>query len=419
MITEKKIIKLSSLLLAFIPIALLTGPFLPDLLLSIISIVFLYFSIKYQEWQYYKNKFFIVFMIFYLYLVIRSIFSEFPILSFESSFFYFRFGVFALAIWYLIENNENTIKIFAKSLLFSFAICLLSGCIQLIFDYNLIGYSNDQSHRLNLPFSDKLIFGNYLVRLFPLLLAVFIFKYNSKKINFFLIIFILISTDVLIFISGERTALSLFLFSSIFILIFIQKYKKLRFYTLVISILLMISISIFSSSVRDRNISNTIHQMGLEENGKIVSTFSEKHDSLFFTGINIFKDNKLFGIGPKMFRKACDRSEYSFNEYSCSTHPHNNYIQILSETGLIGMSFVMLLNIYIFLKLLNFIFKLIKYKKRILSDYQICLITCFVMSLFPLLPTLSFFNNWINIIYFLPVGFYLHSIYNLNVNNNR
>ena len=46
-----------------------------------------------------------------------------------------------------------------------------------------------------------------------------------------------------------------------------------------------------------------------------------------------------------------------------------------------------------------------------LSDYQICLIGCFFLSLFPFLPTQDFFNNWINVIFFLPVGFFLQSVY--------
>ena len=45
------------------------------------------------------------------------------------------------------------------------------------------------------------------------------------------------------------------------------------------------------------------------------------------------------------------------------------------------------------------------------NDYEICLIIAIVLSLWPLVPSNNFFNNWINVIYFLPIGFLLHSIY--------
>ena len=53
----------------------------------------------------------------------------------------------------------------------------------------------------------------------------------------------------------------------------------------------------------------------------------------------------------------------------------------------------------------------ISHKKTFLTDYQICLIGCFIIIFNPFTPSLNFFSNWINIIHFLPVGFYLHSVY--------
>ena len=54
---------------------------------------------------------------------------------------------------------------------------------------------------------------------------------------------------------------------------------------------------------------------------------------------------------------------------------------------------------------------LFNHSNKYLSDSRVCLYAALLLSLWPLMPTMSFFNNWINIVYFLPVGFYLHSIY--------
>ena len=50
---------------------------------------------------------------------------------------------------------------------------------------------------------------------------------------------------------------------------------------------------------------------------------------------------QIFGIGVSNFRYASFGNEYqlenkSLNKLKASTHPHNLYIQILAETGLIG-----------------------------------------------------------------------------------
>ena len=103
----------SSYLIYLLPLTLLTGPFIPDLIISVVGIVFIILTVIRKEWFYYKNIYSILFFLFYFYLVIRSLFSSDILLSLESSLFYFRFGIFSLAIWFLINNNKNFIKIFS------------------------------------------------------------------------------------------------------------------------------------------------------------------------------------------------------------------------------------------------------------------------------------------------------------------
>ena len=50
-------------------------------------------------------------------------------------------------------------------------------------------------------------------------------------------------------------------------------------------------------------------------------------------------------------------------------------------------------------------------KERPYTDYQICLLAGFFITVWPLSPSGNFFNNWLMIIYSLPIGFYLQSIY--------
>ena len=119
-------------LIYILPFLLLTGSFLPDLLISIVGIVFIYHSIKYKMFEYYNNIYFKTFIVFYLYILSISIFSDFPYLSLESSLFYFRFGIFTLAIWYLIDQNKDFIKKFRFFLFFAFVMVIINFFLEKI-----------------------------------------------------------------------------------------------------------------------------------------------------------------------------------------------------------------------------------------------------------------------------------------------
>ena len=59
------------------------------------------------------------------------------------------------------------------------------------------------------------------------------------------------------------------------------------------------------------------------------------------------------------------------------------------------------LNIIFIRKFLNYFFK----NKYIISDYKISLLSCIYISVFPFVPSGNIFNNWMSVIYFLPIGF--------------
>ena len=70
-------INFSLLLLSLLPIAFVAGPLLVEIIINILILIFLYTCIKNKDYRFFKNKIFIFFFIFYIYLVINLIFSDF------------------------------------------------------------------------------------------------------------------------------------------------------------------------------------------------------------------------------------------------------------------------------------------------------------------------------------------------------
>ena len=294
-------------------------------------------------------------------------------------------------------------------MIISFTALIIDGYYQFFLGNNIFGLPFQDS-RISSFFGDELIMGSFLSRLFPLIFALFLLKKKKKyEIYFIGILFILV--DILIYISAERTAFFFLNLSTIFIIILIKDFQKFRLITFLIALFLISILTLSSDNLSNRMIKGPAASMGLSKESQQRNIFTEGHDSLIKTAYNMFKDKPIFGHGPKMFRVVCKNEKYQVGIKPCDTHPHNFYIQLLAETGIVGFSYLFSVLIYIFYCAFKQLKSIIFKKKRYLSDYQICLLSGILITVWPLSPNGNFFNNWLMIIYSFPIGFYLHSIY--------
>ncbi|MBD1152573.1 O-antigen ligase family protein [Pelagibacterales bacterium SAG-MED22] len=398
------------LILASIIPFLIWGPFFPDLIVSLSSLIFLFYVIKNKNFYYFNNKPFIIFIIFCLYCIFVTLLrAEDKSLSFESSLFYFRIGLFSCLIWYLIDQDKNILKYFYYSLIICFSVLVVDGYFQFFTGSNILGF-HFKGGRISSLFGDELIMGSYLSRLFPLLFALFLIKEKNKyEIYYIGILFILI--DILIYISGERTSFFFLNLSTIFIIILIKKYQKFRLITFLIALILIVGMTLSSDSLSNRMIKGPAKSMGFVKEAQSINIFTPGHDSLIRTAFNMFKDKPIFGHGPKMFRKICINEKYATGVGPCMTHPHNFYVQLLAESGIVGFLFLFSAFSYVlycsFMQVKSILFK----QDRYLTDYQVCLLAGILITVWPFSPNGNFFHNWLMIVYSLTVGFYLQSIH--------
>ena len=122
----------------------------------------------------------------------------------------------------------------------------------------------------------------------------------------------------------------------------------------------------------------------------------------------------MFGFGQKSFRIKCH--EINSPETldirtmtlprGCSTHPHNYYLEILSEGGIIGA--VLLIAFFVFL-LKNSIAYQIKNNYTINPEKYLLIpvILIFFLEVWPLKSTGSFFTTWNASFFWLTAGILL------------
>lgn len=404
-------------LIVFLPISLVSGPFLSDLSISVITIIFIYLSFKKKLYFYYKNIFSKIFGIFFLILLLTSFFSLDSIISFKKTIVYFRFWIFTLAVWYIFSINRKLIQHLILSFTIIFLILIIDGYIQFFFEKNILGWPIQGASRISSLFKDELILGSYLSRLLPIYFGLLVLINFDKKIYKYLLFYVIfVGVETLIFMSGERVAFFYVNASSLMLIITMKNYKFFRICSIIVSIILIfLLINIYPQST-NRIFNKTFEQLGFidKEINSQKYIFSMEHQNHYIASIRMFKDNKITGVGPRMFRNKCGEKKYNIFE-GCSTHPHNTYVQLLAETGLIGFIF----GLIIFFISIFFISKHIIYKffknKIIFNDFQLCLLSAMLISIWPFVPTGGIFNNWLNIIYFFPVGLFLNSIYNQKV----
>ena len=320
------------------------------------------------------------------------------------SIIFFRFFLMLIVIYLLNKFDILNIKYFFIST--SLAVSLVSFDIiyQYIFSFNLIGLESYGHHNTSF-FGDEYIAGGFVQNFsfFLILLLAFTLK-NKTKTRFILTTISICFLASSILLSGNRMPLILFLFG-LFLLFLLN--KELRKIVLVglISLFILLQFIIYSDpQLKDsyKSLYANIYLIysgfinpyktkeaiekkdKLEEKNLTVQKkkkdysfplYSEKiylinisqspHIRLFLTAIDTWKKNIIFGNGIKSFRVDCSKLqslEYNLGEEVmkfkknrlCSTHPHNYYLEILTETGIVGFFIFLILGLlFIFFILKN------------------------------------------------------------------
>jgi len=277
-----------------------------------------------------KNKWIILLIVLFIYSFINSFFSDQIKSSIISSLSIVKFLLFCLFISTVRLKEKNIKKlIFFISYILMFV--SIDVFIQLIFGKDIFGFEIVQEGRLSGPFGDELIVGAYLTYLSVPIIAYFFFKLKDFK-NYEKIYAILFIPTIFfsVLISGER--MNFIILLSCYSLIIFKNFNLKKLIIFISTVSIIFSFVIFNNDgLRLKYHSFYEDIVGFNHSG---------HGRILSSSFDIWKENKIFGVGLKNYRAKCNINKFdNFTKKKnlCSTHPHNLYFELLTELGLIGI----------------------------------------------------------------------------------
>ena len=388
-------------LFSIIPLTIIIGSAVSVINILLIDLSFIIFIFYKKEFNFLKNKSIIYLFILYLYLIFNSFISLNYSEGILRNLGFLRIIILFVAINYFFLN-ETFFKKVLKSWTLIILIVLIDVLIESFTGKNILGFGGEIYHnRIVSFFKDEPIVGGYLNG-FYLIIIGFLFNEFKKNRNF-LVILLSIIFIISILLTGERSNTIKAIFG---ISIFFVLYKNLNIkkkVTIVLTTTLLIFLLVLNSNFLKVRFVFQINHLFNQNN-----IYFQLYDSAF----EVFKNNKLLGVGNKNYRVETCKETNIDEKYICTTHPHQIYFEFLSEHGLIG-TFIIL---SIFYKL---IFSKILVTFREKNYVKIGALIYLILVFAPIMPSGAFFTNYMLTIFALNLSIFYASDKKLNIFNKN
>lgn len=376
------------ILTSLIPLLLLFSRAIADGVLTIVGILFLIESFKNKQYAWTKQPAFFILFSLWAWFIIGSIFAYHNVsASLGVSFVYIRFILFFFACISWLLTDIESLKLVTKIITITLLIAALDTLFQFITGSSSIGESNKFGERLT-SFLSRPNIGIYFAKLiFPiagLWLWLAIKEKNNKGIV--LSIAFLAFVVTVIMLTGERTATALAISAICGILLILGILNKSFRWLVIIGISSVSAILLLIASN-----SSFIYKRSIDFVTDISNFQYSLYGQLFKGSILVWQKFGFYlGVGIRQFREACPAIQNLELVTYCDLHSHNIYLEILSESGIIGL---MLFCAFVILCLWQV------YKAMDLNDVgklvnSACALGGIYIILFPISVTMSFIANW-------------------------
>jgi len=405
-------------LIILFPLFMILGSALLNLFSVIMSIYALLHFSNLKKLIISNERIFLFIFSFFLFIFpYDSIDFEQSLIKFIS---YFRNILMFFGIIFFLNNiqNQNFISK-TKNIYFIILVIIAMDVLKEYFTgTNLLGYSAEYIGRIASFTNDELIIGYIFA--FLTLFSYGLFKFTDKKFYILLFFFFIIIS----FIIGERSNfLKLLLLISIGTLSHYFLKNNFSYLKLFKSLFLIILLfAMFFFIMKDTNQAKKLYNIGelktinFKENNFILDKFyNSKHAPHYFAAFEIFLNYPVFGIGINNFSKESKKQEYLnlklkyFNNRS-TTHPHQIYLELLSEVGLMGFCYFII--IFIWSSIIGIKSYLASQNLHLLGHLML-----HIFFIFPFLPSGSFFGTTYGLPFWLNFSILIYFVKKKEINN--
>ncbi|WP_296987598.1 O-antigen ligase family protein [Thalassospira sp. UBA1131] len=383
---DRKLHLAASFLLLCLPAFLIFSRAVADISVVLIGVIFLVRSWSAKDWSWAREKDILVLLIIFVLMnVFVSPFAEYVGKSFGRSLSWLRFIIFYAAVTRWVLTDERTIHRFIIVVLCTMALAALDALYQFLVGVSLIS-GQPMTGRLTGPL-DRPNIGMYLAKLGLATSALGFVLYARGQSNKLFLAACCVSPLLLtvVFLSGERAASVLTLLALLlvtFSLLLSGKFAR----KIAIGLSLCGGAALTFLLMTNERIWGRVEQLA-----NVLSDYTDSiYGQLVLLGLRFFGENPITGTGMGNFPLVCkDYVQQGLDSALCHPHPHNFYIEWLSDTGLIGTIPFTIFMVILYWNGAKALFG--PRDTRLLGGLYLGVM---VMSVFPLSVTQSLFSNW-------------------------
>ena len=359
----------------------LLGPFFlliertpADVYISIVALTFLIRSLITRDGAWLKFFWVKSVFIFWGICLLSAVMSQAPSYAFGEALIWIRFPLFAMATAFWLGVDKRLLLL----MFFSTASAILLMCGILAAELAIEGFKS----RLSWPYDD-LVPGNYLAKVgLPVVVfstTLFLSLKGAKSILSGGFCVLVIGMTMM---TGERINFLIALCAALLAVFVWEASWIKRFSYMILVSVIPISVLVIFPSVFDRFLVSFLDQLPLYKG-------SPYYDAMAPAWL-IFEQFPTLGIGAGNFRYLCADLIQPGLGYPCHNHPHNFYLQILSETGSLGLILAVIFIVSIIVKCFG-----ARTKNRH-ALYSVAWVIPFALF-WPIRSSADFFGQWNNI----------------------
>ncbi len=361
----------------------LLGPFFllierspADAWLSILALAFAVRSLYQRDGAWLAHGWVRAAFVFWFVCMLSASLSILPTYALGEAMSWFRFPLFAMATAFWLGLDKRLI--YAMLLSTGIGMMMMTGILtaEMLIE-------GQKGGRLTWPYGD-LVPGNYLAKAgLPAFCVMVALAVGGKGKRSFVMGALASVSLALSVLAGERVNLIIRLFAGILAGVSWNfEWRKLALVTAGFS-LVIISVFMFKGSMEGRFTTAILDDLPIGVDSDYYRVMGG--------GVMAFLDAPLLGLGTANYRDLCADILAEGSAFRCDNHPHNFYIQLMAETGILGLAAGLFM---------IFAMVITSFRAGRANNQNVAAATAYIVPLglfFPLQSTADFFGQWNNI----------------------